>query len=513
MTNIRVVTAKEMARIEGMAYAAGFQELDFMENAGTAVACIVDQFIQINHLSGAVTLLVGKGNNGGDAYVAGVKLLEKGYAVNACHIYSLDQCGPLCRQQCERFEKAGGKIHFVHKQHEIIFPKEGLILDGLVGTGFKGKAEGALAESIEMANASSLPIVSIDIPSGVCGNTGKVGSVAIHACLTIYLELPKLGFFLEQGWAHTGQLVMAQFGLPESFVQEAQAEAYLASDKKADLLPRITKSRHKYEAGYVLAIAGSPTMAGAGILSCESALRSGAGLIRWFYPQGMETLISSAPWEIMKEPWDGKDFRRIFDESKKATAYLIGPGLGRDHRIKKVLKRFFNQCDRPCVIDADALYFLSQHPRMDLPKDCLLTPHVGEMKRLLSTFSLDQEEENWLVRCQKYAEEKKTTVLVKGSPNFLFAPDTLPQIMPFGNPGMATAGSGDVLTGVLAGLVAQGMSPVKAAELGCFLHGLAGDIAAEKQTYYSMTATDILNSLPQAFAKLQSQSLRFSFPS
>jgi NAD(P)H-hydrate epimerase len=214
MKKNKVISAKSMIKIEGLAYAQGFQELDFMERAGVSVANEIERFVLERSLARIATLLVGKGNNGGDAYVTGLKLLEKGFQVRAFHLYSMEQSGPLCRQQKERFEKAGGRIDFVQEGKEVLFGADGIIVDGLVGTGFKGTADGVLVDIISKANHSKLPIIAIDIPSGVSGDTGEVGSVAIHATQTIYLELPKLGFFLGKGWNHVGQLIRGEFGLP-----------------------------------------------------------------------------------------------------------------------------------------------------------------------------------------------------------------------------------------------------------------------------------------------------------
>lgn len=484
-----------MARIEGLAYAAGSLETEFMESAGIHVAEAVETFIAEHKIARKVILLVGKGNNAGDAYVAGIHLLAKGFQVEACHIYSLDLCGPLCREQCQRFVQAGGTLHCVHRPGEIHLPKEGVILDGLVGTGFRGKAENELAAAIETANASGLPILAIDIPSGLCGNTGSVETVAISAVCTLYLELPKIGFFLGKGWDCVGKLMRVSFGLPKAFIEQAKPEVFLHTDMPLRAsLPPISRTRHKYQTGYLLVLAGSDTMPGAGRLVSYSALRSGAGIVRWFYPWGME-LAAQVP-DILYEPWNLRDWSRIKQESCKAKAYVVGPGLGRSKQTTKMLKKFFSFCNLPCVIDADALHVLSLCST-DLPKQSLLTPHQGEMKALLGEMP-----SSFLRQVQEYADNKQASILLKGAPNFFFQPGQIPWILPFGNPGMAKAGSGDVLSGILGALLAQGLPIEKAAVLGCYLHGLAGDLAAQQKTAYGMIASDMIENIPQAIHKV-----------
>ena len=499
----KVVTAHEMQRIEGMAFASGSSEEQFMDNAGKAIAAILEEYIEENEIDRSVTLLVGKGNNGGDAYVAGCYLIDKGFSVQALHVYSLDTCGPLCQKMSEGFVRKGGRIKFVHTEKKLSLGTEGIILDGLVGTGFHGKPDGPLASAIEAANASGLPIIAIDIPSGLCGNSGKVESVAINAEMTIYLGCPKWGFFIEDGWNHVGDLVYADFGLPKKFIADADAIAYLVDEARlACLVPKIKRTRHKYDAGYVIGIAGSPGMPGAAILSSYATLRTGAGIIRLFHPCGMEDEFSGAPYELVREGWNLSDNERIFAECKRADAVFMGPGLGREKRIKHMLKSILQDMPLPCVLDADALYFLAEHPSWQLPAQCILTPHRKEMARLLEMESLSQGEKPWIAACQEYSEKKQATVVLKGAPTFLFHPKTKPLIITRGDPGMATAGTGDVLTGMIAALCAQKLSCRQAAALGVALHGMAGEAAASEITSYSMTASDVMEAIPEAYLHL-----------
>lgn len=498
---VKVITSKEMRRIEEKAYSQGASDIQFMENAGNAIAEIVDDYLHSRHRMLHVSLFVGKGNNGGDAYAAGIKLLEKGIAVDSFHFYPFEECSPLCRKQHERFKKAGGKVHFILKEERIHFEHDGIILDGLVGTGFHGEVQGILAHAIKEANQASIPIIAIDIPSGVNGDTGEVASAAIYAAETIYLGLPKIGFFIGDGWNHVGNLIHADFGLDKKFIDEAQEEAYLLNEEQIQhCMPRMKRNRHKYDAGYVLAISGSLEMPGAAILASAASLRSGAGIVRLFHPENMP--MAGMPPEIIREVWNLDKKKRIFSEAERADAVLIGPGLGRTKEVKKLLDALLERLTLPCIIDADALYFLAEHPKWKLPEISILTPHRKEMERLLSQKLKKETDQDFHNACQDFVDKKKVTLVLKGGPTFIFHPGTVPIIVPRGDPGMATAGAGDVLTGIIAALAAQGLEARAAAAMGVYLHGVAGETASFLKTPFCMIASDITDSLPEAFSHL-----------
>lgn len=494
LKGLPVVTSKEMVRLEQIAFASGKEDSVFMENAGKAVAEAIESFIEAKHLPKIIFVIVGKGNKGGDAFVAATKLLKKGYQISCLALYPLENCTVLQQKQANRFLRAGGKIQFWKSKKSHPLPEAGVILDGLVGTGFKGKAEGILAEAIQFANLSHLPILAIDIPSGLDGSTGEVGSIAIKAVQTYFLGLPKWGFFSQAGWDHVGELIGLDFGLEPAEINQAKAIAYLFSEKHAkQLLPPIKRTRHKYERGYVLSIAGSPGMSGAAIMAGLATLRSGAGIVRWFYPQELHTELTMAPLELLKEAWDLENDKRILEEAKRAKTLIIGPGIGRTQQVKKMLFRLIKQIKLPCVLDADALFFLSEEKNWVLPSSCVLTPHHQEMKRLLNNH------EPTLEACQQFVEDHEVTLVLKGAPTFIFHPGISPLIMTHGTPAMATAGTGDVLTGIIAALLAQGASSLIAATLGVYIHGLAGEAAANANTTYSVIASDLIDFIPEAY--------------
>lgn len=468
---IPIVTAEEMRRLEKLSKET---EDNLMECAGKGIAKALQKYLD----GRPVYLFVGKGNNGGDALVAGRYLLKQGIQVRGFHLFPWKECSPLCQKNADLFKKAGGKLERFYEGAKF----EGIILAALVGTGFTGKAEGLLAEAIHAANQSGSPIVALDAPSGLNCTTGAVETVAIKADRTFTIGLPKIGFFIGKGWDHVGRIEVIDIGLP---VKEAKAVAHLFEPPV--LLPPMIRSRHKYQAGYVLAVAGSPGMPGAAMLATLSALRTGAGIVRLFHPKGMEPELACAPYELIRECWNPKRFK---EEMKRARALLIGPAMGKKSGV--LLKQLLSLVNLPSVIDADALYLLAKHPEWKIPKDAILTPHHEEMKRLLGGKAPT------LDACQRYADKNKTTLVLKGAPTIIFHPKEIPIISMRGDPGMATAGTGDVLTGVIAGLLAQGLKPREAAVLGAFLHGLSGELCAFEKSSYGLIASDLIEKLPEA---------------
>lgn len=496
LDGIKVVTAQEMKDIENRAFEKGYSELEFMQQAGSSVAEQVEKFIQERKLPKEILLFAGRGNNAGDGFAAGAILVAKGYSVIAYSIYPIEQFSALCRNMYENFCAQGGKIEFSHEKIQERMSHAGLILDALVGTGMKRKADNELASAIEIANHSKLPILAIDIPSGLNGTTGEVGSIAIHATKTIYLELAKIGFFLRNGWDHVGEIVRGRFGLPEGQIKASACLPNLSSLQ----LPFIQRTWHKYQKGYVVAIAGSEEMPGAAILASYAALRSGAGIVRLFSPDRI-----LVPYEVIHQTLDDKNFGVLDQEIARAKAVLIGPGLGRERRTDKIVQHLL-KFNKPLVIDADALFSLAKYPSWKLPPSCILTPHKQEMKRLLESGTT--QEVDWLSSCQNYVDEKQVTLVLKGAPTFIFTSSHLPLIITQGEPALATAGSGDVLTGVIAALLCHRLPSRYAAALGCFIHAIAGKESAKELTSYSVIASDLLDYLPKAFSSMKKAGLQ-----
>ena len=478
----KVVSAEEMARVEKLAVQNGCSEEKFIEGAGTRVATAAMKWIEQHQLPKSLTLLVGKGNKGADAYAAGSVLLEEGFRVKAYSCFPPESCSEWNRKMGERFAKRRGQTVRFYDGEKITIDA-GLIIDGLLGTGFKGKVDGKMETAILIANESKQPILSIDLPSGLDGTTGEARGDCIVAKQTVTLGMAKSGLFFRDGWNYAGRLLVEDFGLPERFVAIAREFAYLPDMARLPL-PKIVRNRHKYDAGYVVGYAGSEKMPGAPKMAGLAALRAGAGIVRVFH----KGAIGDAPMELICQSWNQKEWKR---ELKRANAVFGGPGLDPGAR------NWMKGIALPAVIDADAL-----QKGACFPKQAVLTPHRGEMLRLLGLKSPPQEED-FLGRCQKFVERQHVILVLKGAPTYLFAQRKPPLIIPRGDPGMATAGAGDVLTGVIAGLLAQKMDSYDAAAVGTYLHAVAGEKAAEEKTSYGLIARDLIEYLPKAFQELR----------
>jgi NAD(P)H-hydrate epimerase len=459
----KIVSAKEMQKLDKTSP----NPEALMDNAADAIVSAIDESIK------TILLLVGKGNNGADALTAGTLLLRQKRRVFAMLLYPTQQLSPLCKARLQSFKKAGGTL-FSSQPFS-------LIIDGIVGTGFHGTPDLPMTKAIEWANSQDTPILAIDIPSGLDGTTGEVASVAIKATFTCSLGLPKIGFFIHQGWNHVGKLLNCDIGLD---LTQAKPTALLLQEQSLKL-PPLLRTQHKYQAGYVLGIGGSLEMPGAPALSSLAALRSGAGIIRLFthadmprYPLAPEVICETI------------HFEKILKEMERADALFIGPGLGRTESTQKFLQKLLPLLTKPTVIDGDALYNLSP------PQGSILTPHQGEMIHLLNGASPT------LKNCSQYVEKHQVALVLKGAPTFIFYPGKLPLIITAGDPGMATAGSGDVLTGIIAALLAKKMTPSSALALAVYLHGKTGELAAQDNTSYSLIASDLIAYLPEAFLHL-----------
>jgi len=504
---MQIVTPEQMMALEVDATQKGACEASFMEEAGLAIAAYVQRYIMSRQLPRIVTLLCGKGNNAGDAYVAARHLLHAGFLVDSLQFFPLEAATPLCRCHAARFLSLGGKIEHVSELEAIALPSSTLLLDGIFGTGFRGELSSFLARTIHTINNSGLPAIAIDIPSGLHGSTGLCREGAIRANATLFLGLPKQGFFLNEGWEHVGALHAIDFGLERSYTAGLATTLLLTTEQMLmALLPPLVRTRHKYSAGYVVGIAGSPAMPGAAILSAVAALRGGAGVVRLACPEDMTSELAQLPPEILRHSYK-EGLESLWEQVDRAQALFIGPGMGRSAAASSLVGALFSRLKSPCVVDADALTAISEQEPPKWPSQLVLTPHWGEMARLLHSPPIKCIDIPLLQRCQCYVEGRGITLVLKGAPTFIFHSKEAIRICPWGGPGMATAGSGDVLTGLIASLLAQGLSPHVAATLGVSWHAMAGDIAAELLTPYYMNASDILSALPTAIKHLHKRAM------
>ena len=491
----KVVSASCLANVEKQAFQQGVNEEDLLLRAGFCIAEEAKHILQKKKYT-KILLLAGKGNNAADGYVAASLLQKEGYEVVVWQLFPLEKASCLCQKYAKNFQKQGGSSTFIQEKQKIKKIENALIIDGIFGTGFQGNLEGILLHVVNKINSFSCPILSIDIPSGVNGDTGEVGAAAIKATITVTFSLPKTGFYLEEGPNYCGNIIVKDIGLLQKYLDAVDPDFYLIQEEKiATCLPPIKKKRHKYQAGSVIAIAGSEGMTGAACLASLATLRIGAGIV-WVFSFAK---IQKAPLEVITYTLSQQD--KLQEILPKATALLIGPGLGRDKKVQDFLGDIFASINKPCVIDADGLFFLANHPDIDLLPSMVLTPHKKEMLRLLGKETI-KSEKVFYDQCQEYVEKKNVILVVKGAPTILFHQGQKAIIIDRGDPALATAGTGDVLTGMIAGLMAQKVKPYHAAIIGAYLHAIAGELVAKEKTSYAAIASDVIELLPRVIKKI-----------
>lgn len=489
-----------MRKIEKIAVDSGTSVETLMEQAGRETAAFIVSFVQKQNLEKKACIIAGTGNNGGDGYVVARYLLQEDFTVQVVQAGVLDQTS-LTKKQRRRYEARGGKVVDLANA-KIMLAHDGVIVDALFGTGLNKRLQNDAVNIIQAINSSKLPVIAVDIPSGLNAETGEVLDVAVKASVTCTMEFPKRGFFFDAGWNHVGDVVSLPIGLKRAAETLAPSLFTLETEDAKSLLPPIVRNRHKYERGFVVGLAGSHGMAGAALMTSLAALKAGAGIVHLLHPEEYSLEFCTPPLEVVKIPYAKDDIQSILQRLEKATGVFIGPGLGTGPTQAALLEAIWPKCSKKMVVDADALTWLSSAKGAafgPLP-NAILTPHLGELHRFMTekkpvTFSLIQE-------CQKFADDNVTNLILKGGPSFLFSHGSTPVVQMQGDPGMATAGAGDVLTGILAALLSEGLSPRDAMLLGSWLHGTAGECGAKEETSYSMTALSIINHLPDAFKLL-----------
>ena len=499
---MKICSAKEMAQLEAKSIEDGASSKDYMKLAGRSIAELIEEQIIENELEKRVVLFVGKGNNGGDAYVAGVNLLKEKYEVRAYTLFDEDEVSELNAHYRKKFIRNHGVVEKVNSADEIHISPNEMVVDGLVGTGFSGGAEGLLKEVIDQINQFNCHVISIDIPSGVDGNTGEVKTSAVHANVTGYLGLPKKGFFVNDGFNHVGYLTQLDFGMEPSYFEQVKPYMRLVeSHTLIHSLPKVPRVRHKYQAGYVLGFAANQQMTGAAALATIASLRAGGGIVRLFTEP--ETVCHNLAAEVIHDHWILDDLSNVKSELSRAKSLFIGPGMGRSEKVKELLQMVLKEAKIPSILDADALYLLKGEDLSQFDQPLILTPHRKECRELIGV-DKECDDDHFIEQAQAFVQKHNVILVLKGAPTIIFQPNEVPTLFTHGSPGMATAGSGDVLTGVIAAFAAQGLSPFEAASVGVTLHGISGEIATLEKTHYCVIASDLIDYLPDAFSQLLS---------
>lgn len=461
-----------------------------------------------------VTVICGRGNNGGDGFVTARYLLNRVGEVKVFLLGNREQVKGDARFHMELFEKAGGEIIQVSEDNFHLLVSyamtSNIIVDAIFGTGFKGKPEGLYEQTIDLINESPANVVSIDIPSGVDGESGGVNGTAVVADVTVTMGYPKTGHYLYPGRLLKGELVIADIGIPEYIAKSKSNKELITSDLARGLLPMRYGPENKGDFGRVLVVSGSKGYTGAAALTAMSALVSGAGLVYLAIPESLNPIMEQKLTEVITIPVAEKNGRITKDALSdlknsgiRFDVLAIGPGLGRTEEVKEAVVEILNWFGGPMVIDADAfVLYYGDGKKLEKEFTPIVTPHPGELGRVLQVDPREIDRDR-LVVAPEFAKKASAITLLKGNPSVVALPNGKTYINITGNPGLASGGTGDVLTGIIAGLLAQGLEPQNAALLGVFLHGLSGDLVAIKETQYTLVASKLIDTLPTAYRLLQ----------
>ncbi|UFS70890.1 NAD(P)H-hydrate dehydratase [Geomonas sp. RF6] len=519
---MKVVTGETMQGIDRKAiHEVGIPGSTLMEGAGSACADAIMQHYGRGSRK-RVLIVAGKGNNGGDGYVVARLLRKGGWEAQVLVLATAEAITGDAAANLALLE--GRDVIFAPEgagSYRGLFDRATLLVDALLGTGVKSEVAGVYAEAIAMMNEAKVPVVSVDIPSGVDAATGRILGTAVRADLTVTFALPKLGNILHPGAELCGALHVADIGIPEELLEEAPGVELVDFDSAARLVRPRTPLAHKGSCGHVLIIAGSTGKTGAAAMAANAAVRTGSGLVTLAIPASLNPVLEAKTTEAMTVPVDdrGRGFLPAgalptllrFAEGRDAVA--VGPGIGAARSTFYLVHTLVEALPLPLVLDADALNALALAPELLLKRRgavTVLTPHPGEMARLIRGTIADVERDRLGV-ARDFAVRYGVHLVLKGSGSVVAAPDGSVSINGSGNAGMASGGMGDVLTGLLVSLLGQGYPPFQACQLGVFLHGYAADLIARERGMAGMKATEVQESLPAALGHLaQAGALKLS---
>ena len=477
--------------------------INLMEKAASA---ITDEICKRWNSSHRIVTFAGAGNNGGDAIAVSRMLYLKGYKVKVYFFNIQGTPSEECVTNIGRLQQCGFDDY--HEIKDSFEPPQiensDIIIDGLFGSGLNKPLSGGFAAVVNYLNASPGTVVSIDLPSGMMGedNSNNIRQNIIHADLTLSIQLPKLAFLMPENEDFTGEWKTLDIGISKTYIENASTPYYIteAKDVAAFIKPR-KRFAYKNKFGHGLLIAGSQGMAGAAILAARACLRSGIGLLTVHTPSANHAILQTAVPEAMVEDDLCEHYYGAPADLDNYQAVAIGPGMGQEEDSALATYEQIKDCFIPLVLDADALNIFSTHRNYlnYIPKGSILTPHIGELERIVGKCNNSFER---LGRAKDLASYLKSYIILKGAHTAVITPEGNFYFNPTGNPGMATGGSGDVLTGILLALLAQGYDSESACRLGTYVHGLAGDIACRRMGEISMTASDIIAALPEAWNTL-----------
>lgn len=524
---MKIVSAQEMQAIDKQASQEyGVPGLLLMDQASKAVADVVlrkENFVDGG--TGKVVVFCGKGNNGGDGFGAARYLHNAGLRVEVFLVNAtLNDVKGDAAQEAEMLRKAGVEIKLLLRAEdlqlaEVICLRADVIVDAMLGTGFAGELKGLYKDVCHMINTLDKVVVAVDIPTGVNADVGTRAEDAVWADMTVTMALPKTGLLLYPGKENVGELILAEIGMPKKLLADCPSNKQLLEKEDVlRMLPVRRPNAHKGDAGRVVLAAGSPGYTGAAAMCSWSAVKAGAGLVSLLTPLSCREILAVKLTEVMvhglleRMPGilGGSAVGDILQRANKADVLAIGPGLGTSESTTEAILEVLQKVEVPVVIDADALTALKGRldilSKMKAPK--VLTPHPGEMSRLTGV-AIDVLDRERVKAASHYAQEWKAVVVLKGAPTVVALPDGSTFISTTGCNAMATGGSGDILTGIIAAYIACGMEPAAATLCAVYLHGLAGELASDDEV--GLGAMDIANALPAARKQLYNEeNLQFS---
>lgn len=510
-----IVTAEEMKYYDRTTIEEiGIPSLVLMERAALSVL----NEIEAADKKGKVLILAGCGNNGGDGLALARLLAEREYPVEVVVCGNPIKATNEWKKQADILQNYAVTIHMESpfKGRNLLKKEYTVLVDALFGVGLSREVTGDYAEMINIFNELEGYKIAIDIPSGIHSDTGEVMGCAVRADVTVCLGFPKRGHFFYPGYEYCGQVKVREIGIGKAAFRGRMPGMYRYTEDIKKLLPKRSPNGNKGTFGKVLLVAGSRNMAGAAVLSAKSCYQTGAGMVKVVTPECNRIILQETVPEALL--WTYPDKINHSDETNTAhegaTIYLrdsdlgwanvcaIGPGLGTDEAALCLLKQLLRNSQNPLVIDADGLNLLAKYPdlqeeiavRTAEGRSIIMTPHVAELSRLLGE-SIKDIKEHPTESAMRLADRLGCVVVSKDARTLICQSDSPVCMNTTGNSGMATAGSGDVLTGIIAGLLAQGMEAFEAASIGGYLHGLAGDVAADKLLEYGVTASSLIGQI------------------
>ncbi|MCX8035669.1 MAG: NAD(P)H-hydrate dehydratase [Candidatus Sumerlaeia bacterium] len=507
---MKIVTAEQMRRIDRITIEErGIPGVQLMEKAGQAVADAVCERFSPD----SVAVVTGKGNNAGDGFVVARILHQRRIHVVVFLMADPEELRGDAKTMFEALPATVPRVRIedVRRLADAL-PRFDLIVDAILGTGIQGPVKGLFGEAIEAINATGLPVVSVDIPSGLIAEGGPILGPVIRAAHTVTMGLPKLGMLVQPGIAYTGTVSVADLDFPADLLNDPNIHLnHLTGKMIAGLLPPRPADGHKGTFGSVLIIGGSPGMTGAPVMAARAAMRSGVGLVFCAVTEALQGQIAARLLEELtletpssdKSRFDLSSLPSLLGHISRMEAVALGPGIGRAEPTEMFVRRAVETIPVPLVVDADALNALAGHLEAVRQRKAatVLTPHPGEMSRLTGQ-PVAEIQGDRIGAARALAADVRAVVVLKGAQTVIADPDGEVFINPTGNTGLAKGGSGDVLTGLIAGLLAQSGNALSAALCGVFLHGLAADLCAETIPPRTMIASDVIANIPAAFSSL-----------